>query len=274
MKKNKVFRKFSAFFIPLLVSLVSLPSWADEAKLDGASLNKFFESSVAATKEMPDEKRNIFIAAVEFFISNTVKLDEAFAYSAGTLGKEELQAKRVSELNGLTVNEVVKLAKSIAESKLEKSGAANEASSIDDASKVEISNVSSKKLKDRAFGEKIEIKFTVKNGTNQPISKLAFLAIAKTEGRTIPWHTDDDLTVEIPGGIEPNESMKLTIEPNPFGWPIKDIPADAKITMELNGLYGEGTKLLWTSKPPKDGVSVEEIESFKKMISDADNFLK
>lgn len=259
----------SVFLLSLSISQIVL---SDNVKIDGSSIDAFYKSSILATEGMSEDNQNTYIKAAELIATSSLTLQETLAFSVKSLTKEQLQAEKIKSFDGMTVFEVVTKAKDIAKQFVHESGGT--AHDVETLSKIEITEVTSSKLKDRTFGEKIEIKFKVKNSTDKAISRLDFLAIAKSDDRQTPWYVDESLTVKVRGGIEPSESMNLMVEPNPFSWPIKEIPKDAKITLSLHSAYGADGVLLWSMNEKNSPLSNDEAAELERLIPKFEEFLK
>jgi hypothetical protein len=82
------------------------------------------------------------------------------------------------------------------------------------------------------------IEMTVKNGTDQPISRAYFTGTLSSPGRSIPW-LKDDFNYEISGGLEPGEEKRWSLAPNMFSnWGKVKAPKDAIFTVDVNRIDG------------------------------------
>lgn len=91
------------------------------------------------------------------------------------------------------------------------------------------------------------IDLEVTNGTDQPISELLLRGVVTSAGRSVPW-VDESFYYVVPGGIEPDETMKWSLAPNRFGpWGDAQIPSSAELMVTLEGLRGVDDKALWNA---------------------------
>lgn len=261
----------SSVLVLIITLLCNGPAISDDLKIDGSSEEVFYESSLAAAKDLNDSQKLAFIRAIDVISEKTITIEEFIAASSNTVAKEEIKHKKLAMFTGLTPYGVVKKAKEIAESLLSKGTLPDDENAVGN---IQITDISSEKIKDPILDSKIEIKFNVRNKTNKALSRLVFLAIAKSDNRQIPWHTDDNLIVKIRGGIEPNESKKISTILASFDWPLKEIPDDAKITLTLYSVYGADSKLLWSIKPRRIPINKEEAVYLEESIHIFNKYLE
>ncbi len=92
------------------------------------------------------------------------------------------------------------------------------------------------------FGTRSVIELTVRNGTNQPVSRAYFEGIVASPERAVPWITET-FNYQIAGGLESGEEASWRLSPNSFSdWGTVDVPDDAILTVtafRLDGADGE-----------------------------------
>lgn len=103
-------------------------------------------------------------------------------------------------------------------------------------------------VSDSGFMVQPVIAFKITNNSKIPIARIYVQGILTSQGRSIPW-VSDDFNYEFSGGLEPSESEQLDLEPNMFGeWKVDDRYSrrdDLKLTLTLvNVENASGEKLL------------------------------
>jgi hypothetical protein len=95
------------------------------------------------------------------------------------------------------------------------------------------------------FIDQPTIALKITNAGQIPLSRVYFHGLLETPGRSIPW-VSDTFNYEIAGGLEPNESQSLALEPNMFSdW--GKAPKDRKdlvLTVTLTNFEGADHKQL------------------------------
>ena len=112
--------------------------------------------------------------------------------------------------------------------------------------KIKIGNPKVKIYRGRyAWDNKTIVAFDIENGTNEPISNIAFHAVLVSEGRQIPW-LEDYFTYDFAGGLNPKEKQHLDLEPNMFSeWGKLENRKDYKLILEVMGVKGADGNVLW-----------------------------
>lgn len=101
------------------------------------------------------------------------------------------------------------------------------------------------KQKRQYVGEQPVIEMSVKNGTDQAVSRAYFVGTVASPGRSVPW-LKDEFNYAISGGLEPGESADWSLAPNMFSdWGRLDAPADAVLTVEVTRLDGANEEPLF-----------------------------
>ncbi len=98
-----------------------------------------------------------------------------------------------------------------------------------------------------AWENKTILSFDVENGTNEPISNIAFHAVLTSEGREIPW-IEDRFNYDFAGGLNSKERQHLDLEPNMFSeWGQLKPRNDYKLSLKVISVRGAGGVVLWES---------------------------
>ncbi len=86
------------------------------------------------------------------------------------------------------------------------------------------------------------IELTLKNGTDQAVSRAYFVGTLASPDRSVPWHKDG-LNYSTAGGLEPREEATWNLAPNIFSdWEKVEAPPDAIFTVTVEQLDGAEDK--------------------------------
>lgn len=105
------------------------------------------------------------------------------------------------------------------------------------------------------------IDFRITNGTPAAIRRGFFHGTLTTEGRSIPW-VSEDFNTEFSGGLEPGESRHLRLSPNMFGeWGQGDHinRNDLKLTVTLVNVEDANGQALLTGQPDDPEALQQEL---------------
>jgi hypothetical protein len=104
-------------------------------------------------------------------------------------------------------------------------------------------------MRERQYlGKQPIIELTVKNGTDQAISRAYFSGTIASPDRSVPWH-EDQFNYSISGGLEPGEEATWTLAPNSYSdWGKVDAPADAVFTVLVEKLDGPDGEVLYSTR--------------------------
>ncbi len=92
------------------------------------------------------------------------------------------------------------------------------------------------------------IVLTVKNETEQAVSRAYFEATLASPGRRDPWYKDR-FNYIISGGLKPGEEATWSLEPNMFsGWAKVDAPTDAALTVTVEEIDGADGKSIYVTR--------------------------
>ncbi|MHB1195078.1 MAG: DUF6694 family lipoprotein [Longimicrobiales bacterium] len=185
--------------------------------------------------------------------------EDAPSVSTPALDTLDVKAAMCSAMAGLTGPEIIAAADSIAtmlETRLEENVARKHLQLLTEAqSKAEAVRDSlagfeilSSRLRQRQgyIGLEATIELHVRNGTNHPISRAYFAAIAATPGRAVPW-IEEDFNHSIPGGLEPGEEAQWRLAPQMYqgDWTSVRVPPEATFEVRVVKLDGADGEALW-----------------------------
>lgn len=185
--------------------------------------------------------------------------DDAPSVSAPSLDSSEVSLMTCKALGGLNGRQIVAGADSLASvlaSRLEEAGARKYLAALEKArSRMDMVadslggfEIASAKLTQQSgfVGLEATIELHVRNGTNHPVSRAYFSAVAASSGRTVPW-LQEEFNHSIPGGLEPGEKAVWRLQPNMFQgeWSTVRVPPDATFTVRVTRLDGPAGEALW-----------------------------
>ena len=220
---------------------------ASEPKIDGSS-DEALQQSLERVKEGLDEdQREEFAEALMVVALEDVSVEDLFSESTSP---EELQAKAIKAMNGMTATEIMaKADRVLAKRKLEeKRQAMTEIAELQareaaadsvakELAKFTILRSRFYKRKD-TFSDDPIIELTVRNDTPYPISRAYFRGTLASPGRSIPWLTDE-FNYKISGGLEPGEEATWHLAPNMFSdWGKVEVRPDMVLTVNVLRLDG------------------------------------
>ena len=101
-------------------------------------------------------------------------------------------------------------------------------------------------------GDQPIIELTVRNGTDQAVSRAYFEGVLASPGRSVPWHKDT-FNYSISGGLEPGEEAAWKLAPNMFSdWGEVDAPGDAVFTVTVRRLDGADEEPIYDARGLSD----------------------
>lgn len=229
----------------IMIAGASLVLTGCAKKIDGSSPEAFHASVEKIQTGLSDEKRQRFSAAMTVVAMSNLDMSAVFA---GKATADSFQQKTMTELNGLSANDVIARAKTIADQRdaTEKEQAKSEIKDLlakrDAAESAKAGLAQFQVLKSRFdmkggyLSTDPEIMMTVRNGTGKAVSRAYFHAVLASPGRSVPWK-EADFNYQISGGIEPGEQKDWTLDPS-FEWHNVEAPADAILTVKTIRLDG------------------------------------
>jgi hypothetical protein len=224
------------------MSILLLTSCAK--KIDGSSEEAMKTSIEAIKKSLSDAEKKEFEEAMLLIMFH--------GFDFGKLLKEDGYEKQStdfnSKLDGKTAADVIaegqRIKEKIANQKKEKAkteivGLYEKRAKAESArlklAKFEVLKSRFYKTKNGTYyiTEEPVIELTVRNGTDQAISRAYFKGTLSSVGRTVPW-LKEDFNHQISGGLEPGEETTWKLSPNMFSeWGKVDAPKDAILTVEV-----------------------------------------
>jgi hypothetical protein len=237
------------------IAVFSLTLFSCEAKLDGSSDDAMKASVDKMKSSLSEEDAVKFEQALM-----TISLDGMNLMEAALSGNAEGLAQKVlTKIDGLTYDEVLTKADKINErvAAEKKEEAKKELAELMDkqqraeAAKSELAKfeVSEARFFRRKsyIGSDPVIQLTISNGTDKAISKVHFDAKYVSEDRSVPW-VHDGFNYAVPGGVEPGETLKWSLEPNFMSdWNKAQTVKDAKLVVSATQLEGADGEILYSS---------------------------
>ena len=113
------------------------------------------------------------------------------------------------------------------------------------------------------MGKQPIIELTVKNGTEQAVSRAYFEGTIASPDRSVPWHKDT-FNYSISGGLEPGEEATWNLAPNMFSdWGKVDAPAEAIFTVTVEQLDGADGEPIYSTRELSER-DLERLNELKK----------
>ncbi len=116
--------------------------------------------------------------------------------------------------------------------------------------------------------------FTLRNGSEQLVTRAGCHFAVLTPGRTLPWMAAD-FNFDIPGGLEPGESREFTFSGNYFIGEWEDIPRDRTdlvVDMKLTRLEGLNKRIVYDESEIPD--YDKDIEALRAKLAPYEATLK
>lgn len=263
--------------IVLLGAIVALLAGCGDKKIDGSTEDTFKKSIGAVSESLPEGKREQFKQDV--ILLSMKGLDLGGVMSGKQTPQSVLDTARL-DMNGKTAVQIMDQAAAVRfeREKREKEQALAEIQELiskknkAENAKAELQAFTVEKSRFRLESQKYIsqkkplIELSVKNGTNQAISRAYFKGTIASPGRSIPWFSDV-FNYEISGGLEPGESAEWVLGPNPYSdWGKVDAPADAVFTVEVYRLDGADKKELYSSEGLSDA-NQKRLDALQKKYS-------
>jgi hypothetical protein len=242
-----------------IVIACTILAGCSDPKID-ASSDEAMKASVEKVREsLPEAKRKEFDEAIQVLAFSQVDLKDLFAEGAAGVGN--LEGKVRQSLDGKTGDQVIAEAERVqAERKeRERQQALDEIRELEEKrAKVEDARKQLKNfqvirsrfyMREQEFmGKQPIIELTVKNGTDQAVSRAYFEGTLASPDRSVPWH-QDTFNYSISGGLEPGEEATWNLAPNMFSdWGKVDAPADAVFTVTVEQLDGADGEPIYSTR--------------------------
>ena len=258
-----------------LVALLILPFlWAcGDPRVEGSSDEELKVSIEKVRNSLPEEDQARFDEAISELALAHLPLGEMIAAGVGG-GMELVGAKLKDQLVGKTADEILAEAdqiraereqkereqalQEIAELRKKKQDADSDREKL---AAFEVTRSRFYKQSQRFGGPKPIIEVSVKNGTDQAVSRAYFRGTLASPGRSVPW-LRKKFNYSISGGIEPGETASWELAPNQFSeWGTVESPADAVFTVEVTKIDGSDGETLYDS----EGLSEREQERLDEL---------
>ncbi|TXD32561.1 hypothetical protein FRC96_17125 [Lujinxingia vulgaris] len=237
----------------VVVALVLVSACAP--KVDGSSEEAMQDSIAEIRETLSGSELDAFDAAL---------MTLAFQ-SAGeglfdpNVGPEEVSGRVFAQLDGKSADEIIAEAEAVRARVAEEQAARERAQALSEIQELEAARASSDEARQalerfvvtRSRFEKVAQRFgpaqpiielDVQNTTGYAISRVYFDARLASPGRSVAW-LEEQFNYEIPGGLEPGESARWSLEPNMFSsWGDVEERADVVLTVKpyrLDGADGE-----------------------------------
>lgn len=257
-----------------VIMLSCLLAACDKPKID-SSTDDAMKSSIAKVREsLPENKRDEFDSALKVVAFSNINMADLMRASSDT-DKEDISKKMRAPLAGKTGEEVISYAQQVtAERELKQKEQA-----IQEIKELEQKKADSEKAKEELkkfqvlssrfalepeeYGQpQPVIRLVVKNNTDKAISRVFFLGVIASDGRSVPW-LEKEFNYEISGGLEPNEEATWALAPNKFSeWGKVDAPADAIFTVTVTRINGADKEPLFDASgfTEQDSARLEDLK--------------
>ncbi len=230
-----------------------------EPKID-ASTDESLKASVEKVKKsLPESEKKEFDEAMQMIAFSQIDIKKLIAQ--GTPGTGNLEEKVRHSLDGKTGEQVIAEAERIREERKER----ERQQAIEEIHELELKRAKSESAreelkkfqvvrsrfylrKEKYVGNQPIIELTVKNGTNQAVSRAYFEGTIASPGRSVPWYKDS-FNYSISGGLEPGEKANWNLAPNMFSdWGKVDAPKDAIFTVTVEQLDGPDGEPIFSTR--------------------------
>jgi len=225
-------------------------------RVNTSSPDAYGKSIEAMIKDMPASKQAELKNSLIAITFNTAEPETGIWSQAEPTAPVFLGAK--DKINGLTADQIIKLGYQTRIKLLDQKIADDAASAqryqaarakvADVFQGVKIDNAQYRVEKGAIDIDRPQIMLQITNGSKRPIKTIYVKGVLTSPGRAVPW-ISSDFNYEFPGGLEPDESQSLTLEPNMFGdWKPQDSFAqrtDLHLDLTLiNAAGADGTMLI------------------------------
>lgn len=227
--------------LPILAFALALAA-CGRPTLDATSDETLEASADAIREALPPEQAARFDSALMRVAASS--LDFNAVMSGDVEDAEELAQGMRDRLDGLSGPEIIALADSIRIADLEQQIVELEereatAEAVGDSLAAFTVDRARFRMHRDYFGDPEPVfEITVTNGLDVAVRRAFFTGTLKSPDRSVPW-IEDTFNYEIPGGVEPGETVEWNLRPNMFSdWADVDAPDDAVFTVEPYKLHG------------------------------------
>ncbi|MFA8300936.1 MAG: DUF6694 family lipoprotein [Hyphomicrobiales bacterium] len=265
----------------LLLGLFTFMLASCVKKIDGSSQEAMKSSIIEIKESMNDDEKKEFEQALMLVSFQGLNFKDLIK----DRNPEKALDGITSVLDGMTAEDVITLSEEI---KLERERQKREQARIEieelykakeqadlDREKIKAFEVKSSKFykvkKGRYYiTEKPIIELTVKNGTNQPISRVHFMGTLSSPDRAVPY-LKEDFNYDVSGGIESGEEVTWRLAPNMYSkWGRVKAPKDAILTLEVTRLDGSNGEKLYSI----DSFDQRKEEKLNELLASYPEFKK
>lgn len=224
-----------------------------DPKID-ASSDKAMKASVEKVRDsLPEGKRKVFDESMRLLALSQIDMKDLFAEGAAGVGN--IEGKVRQSLDGKTGEQIIAEAERVRAERKER----ERQQALEEIRELEAKRVKSESAREQLkkfqvirsrfymrekefMGKQPIIELTVKNGTDQAISRAYFEGTLASPDRSVPWHKEA-FNYSIPGGLEPGEEATWNLAPNMFSdWGKVGAPADAVFTVTVQQIDGADGK--------------------------------
>lgn len=254
----------------LTLAAVTLTACADP-KIDASTDEEMKKSVLGVRGSLPEAKRVAFDNALAALAFADLSFPDILAQGAHP--NTDIVASRMKQrLDGKTGEQVIAEAAQLRadrerkerEQALAEIAELQEKAAAAAAAKVKLAAfvVSRSRFYTRESGFIREpvVELSVTNGTPFAISRAYLHGTVASQGRSVPW-ISEDFNYQIRGGLEPGESAMWKLAPNSFGPWGTETPKDAILTVEVIKLDGPDNETLYDA----DGLDDSEQERLETL---------
>ncbi len=257
-----------------LALIVVLIAGCSDPKID-ASSDESMKASVQKVREsLPESKRGDFDEAMKVLAFSKIDMKDLF--TQGATGVGNLEGKVKESLSGKTGEQVIAEAARIQAERKERerqqaleeireleTKRAKSESARDELKKFQVIRSRFYLRKQEFMGKQPIIELTVKNGTEQAVSRAYFEGTIASPDRSVPWHKDT-FNYSISGGLEPGEEATWNLAPNMFSDLGKvDAPEEAIFTVTVEQLDGADGEPIYSTRELSER-DLERLNELKK----------
>ncbi|APY10168.1 hypothetical protein BWZ22_02480 [Seonamhaeicola sp. S2-3] len=265
----------------LFAILTSILIVSCQKKIDGSTEESMKKSIEEINESLDESKKEEFQESMQLMMFNGLELADLMKED----GAENMANDFKTRVDGMTAEDIIEEGKKI-KKQIEQKKKEQAKSEI-----LELYSARENAEKDKQMLSKFEVKrsrfyirksgtyyitkepiieLTVKNGTDQAVSRAYFTGTLASPERTIPW-IKDDFNYEISGGLEPGEEVTWYLAPNMFSdWGEVDAPKDAILTVEVTQLDGANGDELYST----NNFGEDEQERLEELLKSYPEFAK
>lgn len=262
-----------------ILTIVAIIFSSCAEKIDGTSEENMKNSIKEIKSSLSGDKKEKFEESLKLITFHGLDFGDLMKEGSAEKTADNLRDK----LDGMTADEVIAKGEKI-KAEIERKKKEQAKQEIRELyEKKDLANEHKKKLKqfevkrsrfykrEKRYGsDQPVIELTVKNGTNNAISRAYFKGTLASPERSVPW-LQDEFNYEISGGLEPGEETTWKLAPNMFSdWGEVDAPKDAVLTVEVLKLDGTDGEELYSV----DNFDEDDQERLEELLKDYPEFAR